>query len=75
MKVDNLVLNTTGSVNLKDRVWRDDGLLPYTFGVYYAYGRHRPITGIEEFLLRGFPINKMNFRGVPDELGMTTSLT
>ena len=41
------------------------GLLPPTgdsSGVHYSYSRHRPITGQEEFLLRGFPIGRLDMR-------------
>ena len=53
MALDSLLLNLSGPVNSKACVWWDDGHIPSYPGMNYVYVQHRPITGQEEFLIRG----------------------
>jgi len=56
LDVDNLV------VNLRHGAVADEGLLPdpsLACGWNYSFAHHRPILGIEELLMRGFPVSTM----------------
>ena len=55
--IKNLILDL--SRNVKDRPWRDDGLMEVS-------GNGRPLTGQEELLCNGLPIWQLSFRGLSD---------
>ena len=71
MHLDSLVLDVWQSVKDKDRVWRDDGLLPRcsskSSGLHYVYSRHRTVTGREELACRGYPLDRISFKCVNDD--------
>ena len=46
---------------VKERCWRDDGVLPAMSGLSY-----RPLTGHEEFMLCGYSLDRMIFAGASD---------
>ena len=66
MAMDTVVLNLWGPVHWKEGVWTDDGQLPNATGMHHTFAQHRPITGQEEFLLRGYDIARLKFTGIPD---------
>ena len=65
MAMGSLLLNLSGPATWKDCVWRDDAQLPSYPGVNYARVQQRPITGQEEYLIRGYDVARLKFTGTP----------
>ncbi|CAE8711077.1 unnamed protein product, partial [Polarella glacialis] len=62
LDIENLLFNMVS----KDE-WRDDGLLPAAgSGYHYSFLRHRPLTGREELMCRGYAVSRLNLRGLSD---------
>ena len=68
MFVDDLGLDAQLALSAKERVWRDDGMLPAASCLNYIYARHRPITGQKELSLRGFEVSTLKLRGISDQV-------
>ncbi|CAK0906277.1 unnamed protein product [Prorocentrum cordatum] len=53
--------------NPKTQPWRDNGMLPGSCsGRHFSFSRHRPLSGCEELLCRGYPTH-LGMRGARDD--------